>query len=211
MKEKFKKIEKVFLIFIIGSICGYIFETIVVLFQKGHFEIRQGVIYGPFIPVYGLGGIMYYIFFEKVQVRKLPQVFLISMLLGGVTEYLCSWVQEMWFGTISWDYSYLPFNLNGRTSLLHCTYWGIAGILYIKFILPLIEKLDTKLEMKVVQSFTIVLMIFMTYDLTISALAADRQSERVENIPPSNRFEKYLDKRYPDEYMKKIFNNMKYV
>ena len=51
MKEKFKAIEKVFLIFIIGSICGYIFETIVVLFQKGHFEIRQGVIYGPFIPV----------------------------------------------------------------------------------------------------------------------------------------------------------------
>ena len=211
MKEKFKAIEKVFLIFIIGSICGYIFETIVVLFQKGHFEIRQGVIYGPFIPVYGLGGIMYYIFFEKVQVRKLPQVFLISMLLGGVTEYLCSWVQEMWFGTISWDYSYLPFNLNGRTSLLHCTYWGIAGILYIKFILPLIEKLDTKLEMKIVQSFTIILMIFMTYDLTISALAADRQSERIENIPPSNKLEKYLNKRYPDEYMDKIFNNRKYV
>ena len=154
---------------------------------------------------------MYYIFFEKVQVRKLPQVFLISMLLGGVTEYLCSWVQEMWFGTISWDYSYLPFNLNGRTSLLHCTYWGIAGILYIKFILPLIDKVDTKLEMKIVQSFTIILMIFMTYDLTISALAADRQSERIENIPPSNKLEKYLDKRYPDEYMDKIFNNRKYV
>ena len=117
----------------------------------------------------------------------------------------------MWFGTISWDYSYLPFNLNGRTSLLHCTYWGIAGILYIKFILPLIEKLDTKLEMKIVQSFTIILMIFMTYDLTISALAADRQSERIENIPPSNKLEKYLDKRYPDEYMDKIFNNRKYV
>ena len=59
--QRVKAIEKVFLIFIIGSICGYIFETIVVLFQKGHFEIRQGVIYGPFIPVYGLGGIMYYI------------------------------------------------------------------------------------------------------------------------------------------------------
>lgn len=54
MKEKFRQLEKVFIIFIIGSICGYIFETIVVLFQKGHFEIRQGVIYGPFIPVYGL-------------------------------------------------------------------------------------------------------------------------------------------------------------
>ena len=57
------------------------------------------------------------------------------MLLGGITEYLCSYIQEKAFGTISWDYSYLLFNINGRTSLLHCTYWGIAGILYITYIL----------------------------------------------------------------------------
>lgn len=36
----------------IGSILGHIFEMIIVLFQKGHFETRQGLIYGPFIPVF---------------------------------------------------------------------------------------------------------------------------------------------------------------
>ena len=40
-----------FWIFIIGSIAGFIFEITVVFFQKGHFELRQGLIYGPFIPV----------------------------------------------------------------------------------------------------------------------------------------------------------------
>lgn len=105
MKQKLKELGKVFLVFIIGSILGYIFEMIVVLFQKGHFESRQGVIYGPFTPVYGIGIIMYYIFFKKVEIRKLPQVFLVSMILGGATEYICSFIQEQWFGTISWDYS----------------------------------------------------------------------------------------------------------
>ena len=211
MRKTLKLLERVFLLFILGSILGYIYETILVLFQKGHFECRQGLIYGPFIPVYGIGGIIYYLFFEKVKIRKLPQVFIVSMILGGVTEYLCSYVQEIWFGTRSWDYSYLPFNLNGRTSLLHCSYWGIAGILYIKFILPMIEKMEDKLEMKLVQNATIVLAVFMVFNIAISILAASRQTKRINNKEPNNKIEAFLDERYPDERMDKIFSNKKYV
>ena len=50
-KEILKELIVIFWIFIIGSILGYIFEMIVVLFQKGFFESRQGLIYGPFTPV----------------------------------------------------------------------------------------------------------------------------------------------------------------
>lgn len=211
MKQKLKELGKVFLVFIIGSILGYIFEMIVVLFQKGHFESRQGVIYGPFTPVYGIGIIMYYIFFKKVEIRKLPQVFLVSMILGGATEYICSFIQEQWFGTISWDYSNLPFNLNGRTSLLHCTYWGIGGILYIKFVLPLIDKMDKWFEIRTIQVLTILLAIFMTFNIIISIMAGARQTERQRNIEPENAIDRFLDTYYPDEYMNKIFANKKYT
>lgn len=211
MKKILKILEKLFIIFLIGSMLGFIYETILVLLQKGHLESRKGVIYGPFIPVYGIGGIIYYLFFEKVKTRKLPLVFLSSMLLGGITEYICSYVQEIWFGTISWDYSYLPFNLNGRTSLLHCTYWGIAGILYIKCILPLIEGLDNKLDLKIVHVLTIMLAVFMTFDATVSIMAAVRQEERQNNVPTKNVIDVFLDERYPDERMDKIFSNKKYV
>lgn len=211
MKEKLKELGKIFLLFIIGSVIGFLYETILVLFQKGHFETRKGVIYGPFIPVYGIGIIIYYIFFEKVEIRKLPQVFLISMLLGGATEYICSYVQEMWFGTISWDYSYLPFNINGRTSLLHCTYWGIAGIIYIKFILPIVDDLENKLEIKKIQNLTIALVIFMIFNISISIMAANRQTERTKHIPANSKIDTFLDKNYPDERMNKIFSNKKFV
>ena len=138
-KEIVKELVVLFWLFIVGSIVGYLFEMIVVLFQKGHFEVRQGLIYGPFIPVYGIGAVVYYLIINNVKIKNKKRIFFITAILGGITEYICSFVQEKVFGTISWDYSYLIFNLNGRTSLLHCTYWGIAGILYIAYLSPLLE------------------------------------------------------------------------
>lgn len=213
MKEKNvkKELTILFWVFIIGSIAGFIFEVIVVFFQKGHFELRQGLIYGPFIPVYGIGAMCYYIVLSKIKIKNKVRIFLITMILGGITEYLCSFIQEKAFGTISWDYSYLPFNINGRTSLLHCVYWGIGGVLYITYIDPLLNKMIDKTNMKAFDLITIILSIFIVFDISISWMAADRQTERKNNIEPENRLDIFLDKNYPDEYMNRIFNNKKDV
>ncbi len=133
------------------------------------------------------------------------------MALGGITEYLCSFIQEKAFGTISWDYSYLMFNINGRTSLLHCSYWGIAGILYVTYIDPFLEKLKCKINKKSLIIVTVIFTVFMFFDISISCIAANRQTERRNNIPPENKLELFLDKYYPDEYMDKIFVNKREV
>ena len=213
MKDKNvkKELTILFWVFIIGSIAGFIFEVTVVFFQKGHFELRQGLIYGPFIPVYGIGAMCYYIVLSKIKIKNKVQIFLITMILGGITEYLCSFIQEKAFGTISWDYSYLPFNINGRTSLLHCIYWGIGGVLYITYIEPLLNKMIDKTNIKAFDLITIILSIFIIFDISISWMAADRQTERKNNIEPENRLDIFLDKNYPDEYMNRIFNNKKDV
>ena len=153
--NKINEINKIFIIFMIGSIIGYIVEMIVAIVQKGHLESRQGVIYGPLTPIYGVGIIAYYLCFKKIQTRNKVKVFLISMFLGGIIEYLCSFLQEKIFGTVSWDYKNLLFNINGRTSLLHCIYWGIGGILFVKFIRPYIEKLDNLYNKKLSLIITI--------------------------------------------------------
>lgn len=80
-KKVVKELTVIFWIFIIGSIIGYIYEMIVALFQKGHFESRQGLIYGPFTPVYGIGGIAYYIAFRFIKTRNKGKVFIITMIL----------------------------------------------------------------------------------------------------------------------------------
>lgn len=209
--SKFNEIFKVFIIFMIGSILGYVVEMIVALVQNGHFVSRQGLLYGPFTPVYGIGILVYYIFFKIVKNRNKKIVFISSMILGGITEYLCSYIQEKAFGTVSWDYSNWLFNINGRTTLIHCTYWGFAGLLYVSYIEPLIPKIEEVVRNHKVKIMATSVAIFMVFNVAISSMAAIRQKERQENIAANSKIDVFLDNAYPDEYMDEVFENQKRV
>ena len=209
--SKFNEIFKVFIIFMIGSILGYVVEMIVALVQNGHFVSRQGLLYGPFTPVYGIGILVYYIFFKIVKNRNKKIVFVSSMILGGITEYLCSYIQEKAFGTVSWDYSNWLFNINGRTTLIHCTYWGFAGLLYVSYIEPLIPKIEEAVRNHKIKIMATSVAIFMVFNVAISSMAAIRQKERQENIAANSKIDVFLDNAYPDEYMDEVFENQKRV
>ena len=204
-----KKIVKLFCVFVIGSIIGYLLEMIVGLVQNGHFVSKQGLIYGPFSQVYGIGLVIYYLVIPNN--KKNIEIFLISMFLGGIVEYIFSYLQETFFGTISWDYSNLLFNINGRTSLLHCIYWGIGGILFSKYIRPQIEKIDLLYPKMWFKVLIIFLAIFLLFDIIISSLACKRQEERKEGIEPKNTIEIFLDKTYTDEVLNEIYSNAKEI
>lgn len=205
--NKIKEVNKIFILFMIGSIIGYIVEMIVALVQEGHLESRQGVIYGPFTPIYGIGIVVYYLCFNKIKTRNKKKIFLISMLIGGIIEYLCSFLQEKIFGTVSWDYSNWILNINGRTTLIHCTYWGLAGLLYMSLIEPIIPKIEEIIQKNTIKVITAGVAILMIFNITISSMAAIRQKERKYNIEPTSNIDIFLDKNYPDEYMDKIFAN----
>ena len=212
MKEK---VIKSIWLFVIGSIIGYIFEAIVVIAQEGHYVVRQGLIYGPFIPVYGIGGVMYYLVLSNMKLSKnktlkdILSVFGITMILGGLTEYVSSLVQEMCFGTVSWDYSHLPFNVAGRTSLLHCSYWGTFGVAYYLLVEPLIRKADPIINNKITLIATLLIALYMILNIVISSLACYRQYERRKNIEATNPIQTFLDECYPDEYLKEIYTNIR--
>ncbi len=199
----------IFWVFVIGSVFGFFGEMLYALVYTRTLEIRKGLIYGPFIQIYGIGAVAYYILISKVQDPK--KAFFSGMIMGGALEYLCSFFQEIFFGTISWDYSNLFMNLNGRTSLLYCVYWGMIAIIYLKVVYPMILKIEPLIHKKTVQVFTVFMVLFMTFDITISCMSGNRQQERRNNIPAKNSLDKFLDKMYPDELLDKIYNNKKDV
>ncbi len=206
-----KELTIIFWLFIIGSIIGYIVEMIVALFQKGYFESRKGLIYGPFTPVYGFGIVIYYIVLNNIKTDNKIKIFTITMIIGGITEYLFSLIQEKIFGTISWDYSNLIFNINGRTSLLHCIYWGTAGIIYSMYLKPIIGNMEQKIETNCLKIVTVITVVFMIFNASISFVAANRQTQRRKNILPKNELDMFLDRYYPDEYMDNIYANKKEI
>lgn len=199
-------IVKMFWIFMIGSFIGFIAETLVVIIEEGHYENRQGLIYGPFVQIYGIGAIIYYLFVPKIKNTKL--IFPVCMIAGGLMEYLFSYVQQILFGTVSWDYSNYMIHLNGRTSLLHCFYWGLAGIFVAKVMIPLVDnKLKIDPSKRWFKYLTTCAAVFMIFNIAISWVAANRQEERVKQIPPKGRIDRLLDKYYPDELMDRVYCN----
>lgn len=57
MKKIIDFLIKIFWIFEIGSVFGFIIEMLYILVYTRTIEIRQGLIYGPFIQVYGIGAV----------------------------------------------------------------------------------------------------------------------------------------------------------
>ena len=214
MKKKESRIAKIinwiiriFWIFIIGSVFGFFAEMIYSTVYTRTVVIRQGLIYGPFVQIYGVGAVAYYILIIKVKDPN--KAFFLGMTMGGLLEYLCSFFQEILFGTVSWDYSDLFMNINGRTCLLYCFYWGIIAVVFLKLVYPWLEKIEPMIYKRWVRRFTVFLMLFMTFDITISCMAANRQDERHNHIPAKNRIDVFLDNTYPDDYLDRIYNNKK--
>ncbi len=201
---------KIFWIFVIGSVFGFFAEMLYALVYTRTLQIRQGLIYGPFIQIYGMGAIAYHILILVIKDNP-KKAFFGGMIMGGSLEYICSFLQEIFFGTISWDYSKLFMNLNGRTCLLYCVYWGMIAVIYLKVVYPIFQKMEILLEKKSVKIASIFLALFMAFDITISCMAGERQQQRRQNIPAQNKIDMFLDKTYPDELMDKIFNNNRTV
>lgn len=213
MKKKvFEKYGLIFMIFIVGSFLGFAHETILAMI-KGQYVLRKGLIYEPLIPIYGIGLLAFYLVYHPLhleknkKIQKIGILFIIGFFLGGITEYLCSYFQEKIFGTISWDYSYLKYHLNGRTSFIHASFWAIMGVLFYEFLLPLLEKLEKHLQHKWIKIGIVFLSVILLVDVLVSSSACLRQVKRSKGIKAINKIEKLLDQYYPDEYLKKIYNN----
>lgn len=199
---------KLMLVCFIGSFMGVIVELLWCLIRNGYLESRSGLVYGPFNLLYGVGAVVLTVCLYRYRNRSGWISFLGGMLVGTVVEYLCSWGQEALLGSRSWDYSAMPFNLNGRVCLLYSVFWGVLGILWIKDLYPRMAKWILKLPNKLGKALTIAATLFLIFDGMVSLAAVVRWSERAQGQAPSNSVEVLLDERFPDERMERIYANM---
>ncbi|ELC8443127.1 putative ABC transporter permease [Clostridium perfringens] len=201
-------IYKLIWIFTIGSILGYCVEMLWCYIRNGHFESRKGLIYGPISPVYGIGGIVLTLLLYRFVNYNGIIIFFITAIIGGIFEYLCSWVQEKAFGSVSWDYDSKNLSINGRTSVEYSVFWGILGVFFLRDIYPLFDKFMGYFSDGTIKILTIIFLVFLIPDIIISALAVRREVARMKGIQAKNALDRFLDKKYPDEFLKKIYPNM---
>lgn len=201
-------LNKLILVFIIGSFVGVVVETLWCLLRRGYYESRNGLLWGPFSPLYGLGAVALSIALYRWRNRGSWLSFLGGFVIGSVVEYVCSWWQEWAFGSTSWDYSAMPFNINGRVCLLYSVFWGFLGVAWMKDIYPRLSKWILRIPRKPGVIITRALAVFMAINCAVSGMAVLRWSERMQGLEPANAYEVFMDEHFPDARMESIWANM---
>lgn len=205
-------ITRIAWVFLIGCVVGYIAETVFCFVVSGEIESRQGMLYGPFSQVYGFGAIIMVLLLTPFSRRRGIWTFIGGALLGGAFEALCSIIQESAFATVSWDYSDHAFAFfGGRTSLQFMIFWGIMALAYMRLIYPAMTRLIDRIPKRPKRFFTGVIILFLSVDMLLSAMAVGRWANRTAGIPAKNKVESRLDERYPDEIMEEIYPNMQHL
>ena len=123
------------LIFFIFSFIGWCYELLLHLIIKGGF-INPGFFSGPYLPIYGSGGLCVIVFLRKLYNRPVV-TFFISMGICATIEYLTSYVLQLIYHKLWWDYSDMYLNLNGRIFVGGIIIFGIFCIIinYFGFVL----------------------------------------------------------------------------
>lgn len=205
-----KSLMKLFWIFIFGSILGCIAEEIWCLIKNKVYQIRKSLIYSPMIPIYGVAASIIVVIADMVGYDYL-KIFFIGMLVAGVVEYMSSYVQEKVFHTKSWDYSKMPFNLNGRINLLYLIAFGLYSVLFIKQLTMMINITNINTDAVIFNFVTFIVFILFSLDVIVTLCATYRQKERRKGIEARNELEKLLDEKYNDERLNRIYNNSVYT
>lgn len=199
-------------LFFIGAFLGDITETIFCLLTTGVLMSRSSVVYGPFSIVWGLGCSLLTLFLYRYRNKSDRHIFLAGTLLGGAYEYICSVFTELVFGTVFWDYSGFAFNLGGRINLLYCFFWGIAAVVWLKLIYPVLSRWIERLPKRPGTILLNILIVFMLINMAVSSLALARYTERhtetTNNLTAeSSPLNDFLDSHFDDERMEQIYPN----
>lgn len=202
---------KLFIIFFSGSFVGVLIELLWCYLRNGYFESRSGLVYGPFNLVYGIGALVLTMALYRYRNRSWTFSFIGGFVTGSVIEYFCSFFQELLFGSTSWDYSNIPFNLNGRICLLYSVFWGVLGIFWIKKIYPRIAGWILRIPDRVGKTVVWILLAYMVVNSAVSGAAVYRWAERTAGKEASGSLERVLDERFPDERMERIYANLEFT
>ena len=126
-------------IVLIYSCLGWCCEVAFAALKTGKF-VNRGFLNGPVCPIYGFGVLSVVLVLEPVK-DNLLLLFFGSMVFTSLLEFIAGFAMERIFHDKWWDYSNNPFNIKGYICLEFSIIWGIACVLVVDIIHPIIMKL----------------------------------------------------------------------
>ncbi len=156
-------IPSLILLFFIFSFIGWTWEVSLHLITDGVF-VNRGVLHGPWLPIYGTGGVLILIILNKLREKPILEFFA-TVILCGFVEYFTAYYLEITHGGQKWwDYSGYFLNLHGRICAEGLLVFGIGGMVIVYAAAPLLDNYLRRIKYRYAVPLCIILLIAFSSD-----------------------------------------------
>lgn len=156
------------LMFFIFSGFGWLWEVCLHMVNHGEF-VNRGVLHGPWLPIYGSGGVLILILLKRLRSHPVRE-FLSIIILCGFVEYITSWVLEAATGGKRWwDYTGYFLNLHGRICAEGLLIFGIGGMIIVYVVAPVLDSMLRRITGKILLPVCLALLFLFLSDLAFSS------------------------------------------
>lgn len=169
------------LIFIMFSVIGYLYEEILLVIYRKPMENR-GFLHGPYLPIYGFGGIISIFSIGKLipldvivnnKSIKALLIFLLITFISTIVELIGGFIMHKFFNLRLWDYSKRHINFKGYITPDASIRFGLGGIFIYYYMIPLLEKIINNYSIETMQISAIIAILIMGIDF-IYTIKSDR-------------------------------------
>lgn len=142
----FQRLQFYFLCFLAFAFIGWLYETILD-FYYGKGFIGRGMLFGPYLAIYGVGGLILLLFLHKYLDKKIYLgklnfmpfiIFLAIIIITTLVELISTYFLELahidWRSF--WDYSNYRLHFQGRVSPIPSFRFGIIGLAGLYLVYP---------------------------------------------------------------------------
>lgn len=204
-------LECLFLFFIYCMI-GWVWESCYesILNKK---ILNRGFLNGPYIPIYGFGGVFIVLVLQKFEAPLWSlatlKIYIVGAIGATILEYVTSYVLEKLLKARWWDYSNYPLNLNGRICLIASLFWGVVAVSAIDILNPFLMSSYANASHDAVLIFVTVMVTLFVVDLGVTVNSILDLHSRVQLLMAmeGDKLGEFLEERkevfgrYKDKFM----------
>ena len=174
-----RRISEYVLYFWVYAVIGWIYEVVLETFIYRWGFRNRGVLFGPWLPVYGFGAVLFLLLWYRLirgkplkhKLLMLPVIFLATMGTATLTELLTSYLLEWTTGSWPWQtYADYPINFQARIALNPSVRFGLGGVLFLYGIQPLLDKLTARMSDRTVNITAVSIAVILVLDFVISVI-----------------------------------------
>ncbi len=147
---------------------------------------NRGFLFGPICPIYGAGAVgALAVFGNPLVSTALPPawvIFLVCAIGASAIEWVTSVLMEKAFGTVWWDYSDLPLNLDGRICVPAASLFGLGGLAIVYVALPLVRAVNAAVAPLAFEVVALILMALLAADTTLAVCGLTEVLATVERV-----------------------------